>query len=50
MQCNECNIDMRVKEVKDDIYLFECIKCGKNTAKTKHELECEYEKINKANK
>ncbi len=50
MQCEECLVDMRVKEVKGDIYYFECIKCGKSTTKTKQELEIEYEKKNKVDK
>ena len=47
MQCNECLIDMRVKEVKDDMYLSECTKCRKNITRTRQELEAEYKKINK---
>lgn len=50
MQCDECMIDMRVKEVKDNIYLFECTKCGKNITKTMQELEADYKKLNKVNR
>lgn len=47
MQCDNCLIDMRVKEVKNEIFTFECVKCGKKEQKKKEELIAKYNQVNK---
>lgn len=47
MQCDECLIDMRVKNVKNNIFKFECAKCGKVSSISAEEIEKKYKNENK---
>lgn len=45
MQCDECLVDMKVKSVKNNVFLLECQRCKKTVKKTVEEIEKEYKKI-----
>lgn len=46
MLCDRCNIELRLKKVDENIFSFECVKCGKTLQKTQEEIEKEYKSEN----
>lgn len=47
MLCDRCNIELRLKKVDENIFCFECVKCGKTLQKSQEELEKEYKSVKK---
>lgn len=48
MNCNNCNIEMQVLKVENNIFTFKCKKCNKQVKITKEELNEKYNLINKS--
>lgn len=38
MECNNCKLLMRLREKKENNFIFECVKCGKVEQKSEEEI------------